>query len=123
LFYINAGHEAPMIFRQNGKTELLDITGGVVGLFPAANYTVETARLNEGDLIFTYTDGVNEAKNVDGQQFTEQRILEAAAPEGNNTETFLSIMLDAVKQFRGEADQSDDITMLALKFLPTVVAD
>jgi len=118
LHYINAGHEAPIIFRKNGETDLLDITGGVVGLFPFANYKVETAVLNKGDLIFTYTDGVNEAKNMDGQQFTEQRILEAAATEGNNVETFLSIMLDAVLQFRGEADQSDDITMLALKYLP-----
>jgi serine phosphatase RsbU (regulator of sigma subunit) len=119
LIYVNAGHEAPMIFRQNGETELLDVTGGVMGLFPAANYTVETVTLNPGDLIFTYTDGVNEAKNLEGEQFTEERILEAAAPEGNNPELFLSIMLDAVRKFRGEAPQSDDITMLALKYLPT----
>ena len=118
LIYVNAGHEAPMIFRQNGEVELLDITGGVMGLFPAANYTLGTARLNRGDLIFTYTDGVNEAKNLDGQQFTEERILKVAAPKGNNTENFLRIMLEAVSEFRGEAEQSDDITMLALKYLP-----
>lgn len=116
LLYVNAGHESPIIFRKNGETELLDITGGVIGLFPAARYAVETVTLSEGDLFFTYTDGINEAKNIQGEQFTEQRILEAAAPEGNSTETFLRIMLDAVKAFRGEADQSDDITMLALKF-------
>ncbi len=118
LIYVNAGHEAPMIFRQNGEVDLLDITGGVMGLFPAANYTVASAKLNEGDLIFTYTDGVNEAKNPDGEQFTEERILKVAAPEGNNTDTFLRIMLEAVGEFRGEAEQSDDITMLALKYLP-----
>ncbi len=118
LIYVNAGHEAPMIFRQNGEVDLLDITGGVMGLFPAANYTVASAKLNEGDLIFTYTDGVNEAKNPDGEQFTEERILKVAAPEGNNTDTFLHIMLEAVREFRGEAEQSDDITMLALKYLP-----
>lgn len=119
LIYVNAGHEAPMIFRQNGETELLDITGGVMGLFPAARFGVETATLKKGDLIFTYTDGVNEAKNIDGEQFTEERILEVATPEASSTEAFLSVMLDAVKAFRGEADQSDDITMLALKYLPT----
>ena len=123
LIYVNAGHEAPMIFRQNGEVEMLDTTGGVIGLFPAANYTVETAKLNEGDLIFTYTDGVNEAKNLDGQQFTEQRILKVAAPEGNNTETFLRIMFEAVSEFRGKAEQSDDITMLALKYLPPTPVD
>jgi sigma-B regulation protein RsbU (phosphoserine phosphatase) len=117
LSYINAGHEAPMIFRQDGKTEILDITGGVVGLFPAANFSVETAQLNRGDLIFTYTDGVNEAKNVDGDQFTDERILASARPDAGNTTGFLNSMLEAVRQFRGEADQSDDITMLALKYL------
>lgn len=123
LTYVNAGHEAPMIFRKNGEIELLDITGGVLGLFPAANFAVKTVTLNEGDLIFTYTDGVNEAKDPDGEQFTEQRILEIADPAGSDTEGFLGTMLDAVRQFRGEAEQSDDITMLALRYLPQAVAD
>ena len=123
LIYVNAGHEAPMIFRQNGETELLDVTGGVMGLFPAAKYMVEAVTLNEGDLIFTYTDGVNEAKNPHGEQFTEERILAAARPQGNSPEDFLKVILDAVRQFRSEAEQSDDITMLALKFLPTKTAD
>ena len=116
LIYINAGHEAPIIFRQDGSHELLDITGGVLGLFPGANFNVATAQLNEGDLLFTYTDGVNEAKNEKGEQFTERRILEYAAPEGNSPEKFLGLMLDHVKEFRGTAAQSDDITMLALKY-------
>jgi len=120
LHYINAGHEAPMIFRKTGDTELLDITGGVVGLFPAANYEVQTVALNQGDLVFTYTDGVNEAKNMEGEQFSEERILKTAAPDSIDIDTFLSIMLDSVCLFRGEADQSDDITMLAFKYLPAV---
>ncbi len=118
LLYVNAGHEAPIIFRQNGETELLDITGGVIGLFPAARYSVESVILNEGDLLFTYSDGVNEAKNSADEQFTEQRIFDLATPKGPNTEHFVADMLAAVKLFVGEADQSDDITMLALKFLP-----
>ena len=118
LIYINAGHEAPIIFRQDGSHELLDITGGVLGLFPGANFKVATAQLNEGDLLFSYTDGVNEAKNENGEQFTERRILKYAAPEGNKPEIFLGLMLDHIKEFRGTAAQSDDITMLALKYLP-----
>lgn len=117
LHYINAGHEAPMIFRNHGDTELLDITGGVVGLFPGANYQVKTTTLNPGDLIFTYTDGVNEAKNEAGEQFNEDRILQAAVTRSNDVNAFLRLMLDAVREFRGEANQSDDITMLALKYL------
>lgn len=116
LHYVNAGHESPMIFRQNGETELLDITGGVIGLFPAAQYAVETVTLNKGDLIFAYTDGVNEAKNLQGEQFGESRIMEATDPRDISPDSFLSIVLDAVYGFRGAAEQSDDITMLALKY-------
>jgi serine phosphatase RsbU (regulator of sigma subunit) len=116
LHYVNAGHESPIIFRQNGETELLDITGGVIGLFPAAQYAVETATLNKGDLIFAYTDGVNEAKNLQGEQFGESRIMEMTNPQDNSPDNFLSMVLEAVLEFRGEAGQSDDITMLALKY-------
>ena len=115
LHYINAGHESPIIFRQNGGTELLDITGGVIGLFPAAQYAVETVTLNKGDLIFAYSDGVNEAKNLQGEQFGESRIMEITDPQDNSPDNFLSIILDAIYEFRGMAEQSDDITMLALK--------
>ncbi len=116
LHYVNAGHESPVIFRQNGETELLDITGGVVGLFPAANYAVETVTLNKGDLIFAYTDGVNEAKNVQGEQFGESRFMEITDPQDTSPDTFIGIILDAIQEFRGAAAQSDDITMLALKY-------
>jgi len=117
LSYVNAGHEAPIIFRNNGTTEIPANTRGVVGLFPAANFEVLTATLNKGDLIFTYSDGVNEAKNAEGHQFGEERILTATTPKGDGVESFLCDMLNAIRQFRGEADQSDDITMLALKYL------
>ncbi len=49
--------------------------------------------------------------------------MQVAEPEGNSTETFLRIMLDAVKEFRGAAEQSDDITMLALKYQSPGTAD
>nr|AFI78695.1 stage II sporulation E family protein [uncultured bacterium ws085G8] len=116
LHYINAGHEAPIIFRQNGETTGLDITGGVIGLFPAAQFAVKTVTLNQGDLIFAYTDGVNEAKNLQGEQFGESRIMEITDPQDNSPDSFLSIILNAVTEFRGTAEQSDDITMLALKY-------
>jgi len=116
LHYINAGHESPVIFRQNGETELLDITGGVIGLFPTAQYAVGTVTLNKGDLFFAYTDGVNEAKNSQGDQFGESRIMGVADPRDISPDNFLGSILDDINEFRGEAEQSDDITMLALKY-------
>jgi sigma-B regulation protein RsbU (phosphoserine phosphatase) len=116
MHYVNAGHESPIIFRQDGETETLDVTGGVIGLFPIARFATGTARLREGDLIFAYTDGVNEARNSQGEQFGEQQIMQAAALRHTGAEAFLDGILDAVRAFRGAAPQSDDITMLALKY-------
>lgn len=115
LLYVNAGHEAPMIFGAGGRHEVLEVTGGVVGLFPFAQFGVAATRLQPGDLLFAYTDGVNEARNEAGGQFTEQGIFDAAAAGQADAGAFLQQVLRGVLAFRGAAPQSDDITMLAVR--------
>lgn len=115
LLYVNAGHESPMIFGPGGRHEVLEVTGGVVGLFPFALFGVNATQLQPGDLMFAYTDGVNEAKNEAGGQFTEQGILNAAAAGQADAGGFLHQVLKGVHAFRGTAPQSDDITMLAVR--------
>jgi len=117
LFYINGGHESPVIFRAGGEYDVLEVTGGVLGLFPWANFSIASAQMNPGDFIFTYTDGVNEAKNEDGDQFTEERIFEMKDVSWANGNEFLDEILKRILAFRGDAAQSDDITMLALRYL------
>jgi serine phosphatase RsbU (regulator of sigma subunit) len=117
LLYINGGHESPMIFKPDGKHEILEVTGGILGLFPFAKFEIAKTRLEPGDLIFAYTDGINEAKNEDGDQFSDDRILETASSNWENSESFLNNMLEQVHLFRGQAAQSDDITMLAIRNL------
>jgi sigma-B regulation protein RsbU (phosphoserine phosphatase) len=73
--------------------------------------------MNPGDLIFTYTDGINEAKNEDGDQFTEERIFEMKENAWADGKDFLDEILQRIHAFRGAAAQSDDITMLALRYL------
>jgi phosphoserine phosphatase RsbU/P len=115
LLYVNAGHESPMIFGPGGRHEVLEVTGGVVGLFPFARFGVAATQLQPGDLMFAYSDGVNEAKNEDGGQFTEQGILDAAESDQVDAGAFLQRVLTRVLAFRGDAPQSDDITMLAVR--------
>jgi sigma-B regulation protein RsbU (phosphoserine phosphatase) len=115
LLYVNGGHESPMIFGAGGRHEVLEVTGGVLGLFPFARFGVAAARLLPGDLLFSYTDGVNEAKNETGDQFAEQRILDAAASGWTDAAGFTQQMLQRIREFRGQAAQSDDITMLAVR--------
>jgi len=122
LLYINAGHESPVIFRSGREPEILECTGGVLGLFPFAQYSTARARLLPGDLLFSYTDGVNEAKNEAGEQFSDDRILAVGAEASGDAGGLLQDMIAAIERFRSSAAQSDDITMLALHRLPTAVA-
>jgi sigma-B regulation protein RsbU (phosphoserine phosphatase) len=115
LVYVNGGHESPMIFGAGGRHEVLEVTGGVLGLFPFARFGVAATRLQPGDLLFSYTDGVNEAKNETGEQFTEQRIRDAAAAGWTDAAGFTQQVLQRIRAFRGSAAQSDDITMLAVR--------
>jgi len=117
LSYVNAGHEAPVIFTRDGSVETLDITGGVLGLFPFARYSVGTITLKPGDLLFAYTDGVNEAKNDRGEQFSEERIHKISGAAGMGAGELVERVASMLADFRGEADRSDDITMIALKRL------
>ena len=117
LFYINGGHESPVIFRRGGEYDVLEVTGGVLGLFPWANFSIASARMNPGDLFFSYTDGVNEAKNENGEQFTEERIFEMKKNTRTDGGEFLQEILQRIHKFRGDAAQSDDITMLALRYM------
>jgi len=117
MIYVNGGHESPIIFSANGRHEVLELTGGVLGLFPFAKFSIASTRLKPGDLLFAYTDGVNEAKNESGDQFTDERIVEAGLSMCCGSGEFLDEILDQVLTFRGAAAQSDDITMLAIKSL------
>jgi sigma-B regulation protein RsbU (phosphoserine phosphatase) len=117
MFYINGGHESPVIFKPDGSHEILECTGGVLGLFPFAQFSIAKTQLNHGDLFFSYSDGVNEAKNEDGDQFSDRRIIDASAIEWQDTAGFLENIINQVRAFRGEAAQSDDITMLAIRNL------
>jgi sigma-B regulation protein RsbU (phosphoserine phosphatase) len=117
LIYINGGHESPVIYRADGSLEILDVTGGVLGLFPWAAHSVATVSLRPGDLIFTYTDGINEAKNEKDEQFSDERIMDMKDAGWESGKEFLHEILERIHRFRGEAPQSDDITMLALRSL------
>ena len=115
LDYINAGHESPVLFQPGEEPQILECTGGVVGLFPFARFATARTCLRPGDLMFTYTDGINEAKNEAGEQFSDERILSCGKSLGGDANDLLVQMISRIKQFRGSAAQSDDITMLAVR--------
>ena len=115
LDYVNAGHEAPVIFRADGSRERLGLSGGVVGLFAGIPFRCQRARLESGDLLFAYSDGVNEAKSPSGEQFSDERILDRRVPDSAGAAKFLDTISGQIARFRGDAAQSDDITMIAIR--------
>jgi sigma-B regulation protein RsbU (phosphoserine phosphatase) len=115
LVYVNGGHESPVVFRAAGGHDVLEVTGGVLGIFPWAQFAVAEARIEPGDLFFTYTDGINEAKDADSEQFGDDRIFAMEQADWAGAAGFVSQILGRIRVFRGAAPQSDDITMVALQ--------
>jgi sigma-B regulation protein RsbU (phosphoserine phosphatase) len=114
---VNAGHD-PAYWVSGGGVEPINSTAPPVGLAPPERYnpkaTERSFTLGKGDLLFTFTDGVTEALNEDGEQFSLDRLRKAVAPGGQPDEA-IGRLLAAVRAHAGQAEQSDDITMLSVK--------
>jgi sigma-B regulation protein RsbU (phosphoserine phosphatase) len=115
--YASGGHDAPLLVRADGSSELLPLTGGIaLGVLPGFDYQQTTYHLEPGDTVVLYTDGVTEAMNHDSQLFGIAGLQEyfASAPPSDAESTGLQVM-QAVASFAGDAPQSDDITCLTLR--------
>lgn len=122
LAYSNAGHNPPLILRGDGQVEWLKLpTGLVLGVDPLAPYQTRTITLNPGDAILAYTDGVTEAMNPARQLFSEARLLETVQQQQHACTAMCLVneVANAVTAFADSAPQSDDITILAIRFLGT----
>jgi len=117
--YTNAGHNPPYLMKADGTIQALPYSENlVVGAFDEFTYSEESTRLEPGDTLLLYTDGVTEAINVNEEEYGEKR-LEAALKNltQENCQQIINSVKDDVKAFTGEAEQSDDITLFALKRL------
>ena len=115
LSYTNAGHLAPVLFR-NGKTELLRTGGTVVGLFPAMKYEVGEIRLEPNDLLLAYTDGITEPENPFGEEFGEARLLEVAKRMlHSQPEVMAEMIYRAVDEWTGSPELQDDMTVVVAR--------
>ncbi len=118
IHYTNAGHNPPLLVRKNAAAEYLPITGELaVGVLEDAEYSAETLRLEKGDLLFIYTDGVTEAMDTGRKLYGEER-LEKIVPISNEKPVaeLIGDVLEDVEKFSEGAEQADDITMLVLRY-------
>lgn len=119
LRYINGGHEAPIIFNSSGVTAHLKPTGPAVGLFPGIDFKIQEAHLQPGDTLLIFTDGVTEARNWKKELFTKERLLSLLDQTGDLSATALLGHIEAnLATHTAGADQFDDVTMLAVKWVP-----
>ncbi len=114
--YCNAGHNAPILI--SGTTVRRLETGGMVlGLFELASFEEETVQLHPGDVIIAFSDGVTEAMNEAGDEFTDDRLIASlAANRGRPPQELIDGVIKDVRAFCGEATQSDDLTILGVHF-------
>ena len=118
--YAVGGHNPPYIFSPGGKVRPLPIahSGTIVGLIEASRYETETCRLAPGEGILLYTDGVTEAVNTADDFFGEERLEQYLARNASaGAEQIVGGLHAAVQEFAAGAPQSDDITVLALRYL------
>lgn len=106
-----------LVTSDGGVFELVEYRHNVfVGVFERAKYRNHEFQLNPGDCLFVYTDGVPEANDSSENMFGEQRMLDALNQRPDATpEELIGTVHEAVRQFRGDAPQFDDITMLCFR--------
>jgi sigma-B regulation protein RsbU (phosphoserine phosphatase) len=115
--YINAGQEPPVVVGPNGTRELPP-TGPALGLMPGLPFAVGQTTLAPGESLIAWTDGVTEARTDAGEElFGEVRALETVRAAQQSAEEMLDGLLAAVDRWAGSAEQSDDITLVAVRRL------
>jgi len=116
IAYINCGHLPPLLYKQDGTEINLMPTGPAIGLLSDARFIVHKERLEAGDILLAYTDGVSEARDKQGVLFGRQRISALVAQQSSGTVTELANAIEtAVQVYTDGAAPSDDIAILALK--------
>jgi serine phosphatase RsbU (regulator of sigma subunit) len=117
LTFCNAGHNPPFIIRSEdiGSVEMLKRTGIAIGIDENATWTQSSVKINPGDLLILYTDGIPEAQDAKGAFFGEEKLIEIV--QQNNLRPAYEIqnsILEGIENFVGDSAQFDDITLMIL---------
>ena len=117
--YANAGHNPPYLITNSGEPVQIESTGGIaLGVMEEMEFESATFTISKGDSIFLYTDGVNEAMNEADEEYSYERLEDYLKENSTGSITdMVDRNLESVKKFAGTAPQSDDITVLALRYL------
>jgi len=119
LRYVNAGHFPPLLFKASRRQTLLRLSSGgpVLGLLPGIAYQQGVVRLEPGDVLVLYSDGIVDANGPGEEHFGEDRLREAASSAiSGKAEDIRNGILAAVRAFTGQASPEDDRTLLVVRY-------
>jgi len=116
ITYCNCGHEYPLIFRNSGKTESLQTEGLILGAIKDFHFGEGTTKMEPGEILLLYSDGIPEAFNQEGQQYGAGRLKNVIwGLRDSSSEQIISGLIESIREFAGEREQSDDITLIVIR--------
>jgi len=115
--YCNAGHHSPLVYKRDGRFHELEGTGELaLGIFPDTKYRLHTAKLERGDRLLFFTDGVTEAMNAEHEEFGMERLESVVSGFSGeqDPDRQLQALINAVEEFRDGCEANDDLTILCV---------
>jgi phosphoserine phosphatase RsbU/P len=118
LTYVNAAQVAPVVIRAGGALERLEEGGAAIGMFAAARYQQGIVQLEAGDTVVCFSDGISEATNGQDEMWGEEQCLALLQRSSQaSAEGMADALVGGADAFSGEAEQHDDMTVVAVKAL------
>jgi sigma-B regulation protein RsbU (phosphoserine phosphatase) len=116
LRYCNAGHFPPVLLRADGRTELLDKGGPLLGAIESAEFNPSELMLEPGDKLIAYSDGVLECCNAAGEEFGLDRLLDALrCSESQSAHSTLMMLLATLQDYADGSPLSDDVSVTVIQ--------
>ena len=115
LTYTNAGHLPPILVR-GGVCSRLEVNGTVVGAFPFVTFEESRLRLEPGDLLVLFTDGITEPENAYGEMYGEERLSDLVCRNAQRDEDeIIEAIMQSVRQWTGSDELQDDMTLMLIR--------
>jgi sigma-B regulation protein RsbU (phosphoserine phosphatase) len=117
LLYSNAAHPSPILLHVDGSHELLEKGGTIIGMEGMLPFEQGRIALQDGDKIFFYTDGITEFENAKSEFYGEERFFSVLKAYRDSTiEEILEIVFASLKEFGGDQEFQDDVTVLGIEY-------
>jgi sigma-B regulation protein RsbU (phosphoserine phosphatase) len=122
LSYVNAGHNPPFLIRKDGAVEnIVSKPNFILGRRKGIRYREYRMKLDPGDSILLYTDGLTDSTDAEGRMFTQERVMEHLS-QNRDPDNIIPDMMGAIDRFSSGAEQFDDMTMLLMHYkMPKVI--